>query len=153
MFKRILLLWDNINDTLELENNTELILTNEEILVIDEVCQLLKPIENATKLLSGDNYPTTTLIIPTIKHIILQIEKIKISSTISQKFKESLLKSLNDRFKKIFNKELLIISSFLNPIFKSLKFLQENEKNNILLKIKMLMKEFNNNNNNNNNKF
>jgi hypothetical protein len=129
MLKRILVLWDNINSAIiEHGEKKELLLESVEIDIIDIVVKLLEPIRDVTTILQGDTYVTSSKILPSILSTLNSVKKVEIptvgakgdplSETTLQtlkKFKEGLLKSLDERFADLLKNKTLWIATFLDP--------------------------------------
>jgi hypothetical protein len=63
MFKRLVLIDDCINEALEILDVKDLMISNRELSLVDNIMKLL---EVATRNLSGDKYVTASLLIPTL---------------------------------------------------------------------------------------
>jgi hypothetical protein len=122
MFKRINLLWDNINDTFDKLNKSNLKITDEELNIINELILIFDILEKSSELLCGDTYTTSSFLIPTIYSIKIQINNLKLKKDIPNKFKKGIEESIEIRFNEYLKNEILLTSTFLNPLFKILIF-------------------------------
>jgi len=133
MFKRIVLLADNINEALlELkeDNDTKfkhLILSEKDVKTLLIVCKILDPVEKLTRVLSSEKTPTLGVIIPKLKHLIITITAINVPDNNQDPentcllFKRKLLESFSARFIKSFEDHDMQTATFLDPKYKSLK--------------------------------
>jgi zinc finger BED domain-containing protein 1 (E3 SUMO-protein ligase ZBED1) len=80
MFKRLVLIADCINEALKILNVKDLMISNKELSLVDEIMKLLEPLEVATRNLSGDKYVTASLLIPTLKKVIIIVENHEINN-------------------------------------------------------------------------
>jgi hypothetical protein len=115
MFKRLVLIADCINEALKILDVKDLMISNKELSLVDEIMKLLEPLEVATRNLSGDKYVTASPLIPTLKEVIIIVENHKINNyTKIVNFKNTLLANLKKRFQVYFEDEELIVSTFLD---------------------------------------
>ena len=97
MIYRILEIKDPLN--LVMLNYSNLTpLTAEEWLVIEELIDLLAPIEAATSELCGSTYSTISSVIPVIQNIATAITKIYLKSSLIFKYRACLVRSIKERF-------------------------------------------------------
>ncbi|XP_066596475.1 E3 SUMO-protein ligase ZBED1-like [Prorops nasuta] len=93
-----------------------------ELHTVKKFVSLLKPFENATKIISGEKYLTASKVIPIVNTL-----KIKLIETISEteignEMKHLLLEKFQERFSNIENEKILTISTILDPRFKIVHF-------------------------------
>ena len=96
-------------------------LTTNELHIIRELTQLLKPFMAATKILCEDNM-TASKEIPVIKILKIELETTVTNTEIGKEFKKSLEDQYLSRFKNIENKSILAIAIILDPRFKKMYF-------------------------------
>lgn len=90
---------------------------------LNELIQLLRPMESITRKLSGTRYATAALIIPYHAQMIEEIKKVQCESNTGKQFKKSLIQALQDRFKNnVESSSVLAISTILDPRFKKWAF-------------------------------
>ncbi|KAJ8930136.1 hypothetical protein NQ314_017102 [Rhamnusium bicolor] len=73
---------------------------------LKQICQLLHPLEQTTKEMSGQNYVTLSKVIPIIACLVSQYENLKSDSDIAKELKTAILKEFEKRFgsvKKMFS--------------------------------------------------
>jgi zinc finger BED domain-containing protein 1 (E3 SUMO-protein ligase ZBED1) len=142
MLKRIVLLSDNINDTLQILKKDEHILSNEDLKLVDHVISLLQPFEEITNNLSGESYITSSLVLPAIDNCITSVEKKSfVGNSKMQNFQNHLSECLKERFQHLFEDEDFILATFLDQKFKGLKMIKEEQtKETFFLKLKQKMK-------------
>lgn len=97
-------------------------LTREELDLLQDIVSVLKPIENVITECSGDTYVTSSLIIPIIRCMTIAIRTRTLCTEIGQQFQEKLLAESHRRFKDYESRELLAISTILDPRFKRMHF-------------------------------
>ncbi|XP_011859600.1 PREDICTED: zinc finger BED domain-containing protein 1-like [Vollenhovia emeryi] len=94
----------------------------EELDLLRDIVLVLKPVENVITECSGDTYVTSSLIIPIIRCMMIAIRARSPCTKIGQQFQEKLLSKSYRRFKDYESRELLAISTILDPQFKKLHF-------------------------------
>jgi hypothetical protein len=88
-------------------------------LIIENVIQLLKPFEQLTLEMSSDT-ATLSMIIPSVQMLTHNINQVNVySNTGIKTLKHDLLAALNKRFQTIMKGDLHVVSTFLDPRFKS----------------------------------
>lgn len=65
------------------------------------ITYILKPFEEATKELCGQNYITSSTIIPLVNYLVIKYESIKVTSQIVLQLKITLLQNLKSRFGRV----------------------------------------------------
>jgi len=136
MLKRYILLCYDINVVLEEEDRWDLVVTDDEIEIIEYLINILEPLDELTKKFSGDAYVTSSLVIPLLKSAIIYIQRIVIPEKLKTiiEFKKELLSSLEERFSVTLSDQELAIATFLDPKYKALKVFNENDQKKILQK-------------------
>ncbi|CAH2090111.1 unnamed protein product [Euphydryas editha] len=99
-------------------------LSAEEYTLLEEIEKILDPLEACTIAISGEMYPTISLIIPLIKGLSLEIAKLEkeILSDFSKNFIQLIKDSINKRLKSYEIRSPCMIATMLNPHFKKLGF-------------------------------
>jgi hypothetical protein len=98
-------------------------LTPQNWLVFDEVVRLLDPLEQVTRYLCGDKYPTLCLVIPSMRASVDFIkEKLQLQTREAQVLRDNLLESIAKEFPAIEVNETLSIATLLNPCYKKAGF-------------------------------
>lgn len=118
-------------------------LTREELDLLQDIVLVLKPVENVITECSGDTYVTSSLIIPIIRCMTIAIRTRNPSTEIGQRFQEKaekLLAESHRRFKDYESRELLAISTILDPRFKKLHFQKPLLAANAVIKINAIIK-------------
>lgn len=133
MLERLLLLYDDDCLTVALCNssNAPNILHLDEILIIREIVSLLKPFEEATNQISGENYVTVSLIIPLVVgiHTSLQNLAATLKCSVTKNLHSKLLASV---IKRLFPYETRIVprvATLLDPRLKKLAYLNSENAN------------------------
>lgn len=94
----------------------------QEIEVIKQIINLLRPFEYVTRELSGELYITVSKVIPMINCIHSQIESYNSNLTITNSIKESILSQLCKRFGNTEFNSHLALATLLDPRFKNIHF-------------------------------
>ena len=97
-------------------------LTNNDWKLIDQLINLLQPCEAATRMLSGDKYCTSSLVIPVVTSMLVSLRSITKLNTELIKIKMQLIKSIEKRFKNVETNHLFTFSNILDPRFKDTCF-------------------------------
>nr|XP_012217189.1 PREDICTED: zinc finger BED domain-containing protein 1-like [Linepithema humile] len=132
--------------TLKCRNIPEM-LTRDEIQLLKNLVCLLTPIERVIREISGDTYPTTSLIIPIIHCMEEAIhswepkedDNDNVKKT-SMEFKDKLLKAKEHRFKEQELNSILAVSTILDLRFKKLHFQSALTASSAITKINSLLK-------------
>ncbi|XP_047146266.2 zinc finger BED domain-containing protein 4-like [Hydra vulgaris] len=89
--------------SIEFQNIKDYLPTATEFKVLEDLCDLLHPIKELTKLFSGKKYVTVTFLFPTLYSLLNEIlESQPIFTELVKTFQKELLRSLKRRFKYIF---------------------------------------------------
>jgi len=122
MLKRFLELKDYVYPILLTYPTAPKVLSREEITILEDVVKVLGPIEFVTTEISGDSYPTSSMIIPVI-HCMKGTVKNCITSTNEGKlFKNNILFQIERRFNNIESQQILAMSTILDPRYKRMHF-------------------------------
>jgi hypothetical protein len=103
-------------------------LSNYEWAIIDELINILSPLEQATKYMSGDKYSSMSLMIATLSGLVIKLIIIKIKNSALKEIRDHIIQSLKSRFAEIENNEYSTIASFLDPRIKDTCFLNSDYK-------------------------
>jgi len=141
MVKRIQLISDNINECLDTLKQQDLILSEEELDDLDDLVSILEPFNEITIFLSGSDYPTFNIILPSLAALIKKVETMIIDSDNIKNIKDYLLIESKELFDKYLRNDIAIISTFLDPNYKHLLFIEDKtQKNKIFEKIRKMIK-------------
>lgn len=98
--------------------------------VLEECVPLLKPVEDMTTELSGEKYPTLSMVIPLLRGLQYTIKKPKPDTVTAMFLQTCLLNAINERFGLTEKAVLPMKACYLDPRFKKTAFaLEENAKN------------------------
>ncbi|XP_072375154.1 E3 SUMO-protein ligase ZBED1-like [Diabrotica undecimpunctata] len=122
MLERFLNLRGSISNIINKNISAPLMLTALECDYIGEILNLLRPLEAITKEISGDKYPTCSMIIPLINVLNMQMAKIKPQYSISENLKKNILAECQKRFSNAAHNTTMAVSTLLDPRFKKLHF-------------------------------
>lgn len=96
--------------------------TAQQICIAEDILSLLRPLEKATKDISGELYITSSRVIPLVRMITLKTEDAKPSTEVGKLFKINMLKELQKRFHRIEERSILAIATLLDARFKRMHF-------------------------------
>lgn len=89
---------------------------------LNDIIYLLKPLELVTKEISGQNYITTSKVIPLAHTIKSKVENLTPTSEIGIALQLQLLSQINKRFDKMEHSHILAMTTVLDPRFKTIHF-------------------------------
>lgn len=122
MLERFLELIDTVSSVLLKLPKSPPMLTASEVAIARELIKVLAPIEIVSREMCGENYVTSSRIIPTIYCLNKSIDHVGMTSPIAQTFKIDILKELKKRFTGIELNPLFAVSTVLDPRFGQLHF-------------------------------
>jgi hypothetical protein len=128
MIERILKLGDSVTITLVKLKSAPSFLTIDDQIVLQDVCAILRIFNLATEKISGDLYPTISLIIPLISGLFCKLNEIEksLKTDIGKQLLEKLRESVRERFTNYESKKITKIACLLDPRFKQLAFKNKN---------------------------
>ena len=105
-------------------------MTDTELTLVQDIIELLEPFNELTKLISGSEYVTSSLILPSVTRLmeILQLFVSKDDNKTIESIAYEMFIDIEKRTSDYFNKEILIASSFLDPRFKSFNFFKDDKE-------------------------
>ncbi|XP_045463692.1 zinc finger BED domain-containing protein 4-like [Harmonia axyridis] len=115
---------DPIRTTMALIDHDLPIISTEEWQFFKELVEILKPLEDVTRVMSGENYLTGSSVIILshgLSSVYADLNKREFS-TISRRVILSLLEGINSRLGGLEGSMSLILSTFLDPRFKNIAF-------------------------------
>lgn len=144
MIERFTELHTTINEILIHHTTAPAMVSALEIVQLKEIMNILRPLEIATKEVSGEKYVTASTVIPMVHCLIDKISSIKTDDAVASLLKNAILNECQKRFGKIENVYLLAVSTLLDPKFKKMHFKDRLACAKSIQHIKSLMeKEFN----------
>ena len=97
-------------------NHSDLLPTQNQWKLMEQLATVLKPLKLTTELLSGEQYPTMSFVYPTLIGLInTQLKHFESESKMIHKFKRAMKESLENYFQQKTERELMEICSFLDP--------------------------------------
>ena len=103
-------------------DNTAINIIKCELSCLKEVIDLLRPFDEATSDISGENYVTASKVLPLIKILNENLEQVTVVCEESVRLKAILKTNLKKRFDNFEQKQVLAIASTLDPRFKNFYF-------------------------------
>ncbi|KYN19747.1 Zinc finger BED domain-containing protein 1, partial [Trachymyrmex cornetzi] len=122
MLERFLALEDYVYPVMLKCANMPDMLTRIEILVLKDLVALMEPVASVITEISGENYPTCSVIIPIIHCMTAAVTNCVTTTEIGNEFQEKLLNQFNKKFQYLESTRILAISTILDPRFKRLHF-------------------------------
>jgi hypothetical protein len=126
MFDRALDIRASLTETLRIlaENqNYDVSISEDEWNIMDDACVLLTHLADATKSLSGSEYVTVSLILPTIRALIQEFNTFNsIKTKVGKKLKVGLVKNLKNRLEKYESNKQCHMATLLDPRLKKSGF-------------------------------
>ena len=111
--------------------------------LLEDLVAVLEPFEEATKAMSGSNYPTISMISPLLYQVCKVTLKVKEDDNANLKrIKETMLEDFQDRYSSPGILEIINIAAFLDPRFKELDpFIPASERVDVKenVKLRLLM--------------
>lgn len=120
MIQRFVLMSSTIGSVLINHPNAPPMLQANEIVVLKEIEQILKPFHSVTEQMSAEKYVTSSKAIPIIKCLRTVLGTIAPTSELAQQLKHSLQSEFNKRFENIQKVHLFSVATFLDPRFKKI---------------------------------
>lgn len=123
MLERFICLVRFIQNIILEDRNAPPFLSGIEIDNIKKFIEILKPLEYATKVLSGDKYATLGQVIPIVHSIKAQLNATRSNGEVFiENAKKIVLEEINRRFAQMEENSLVAISCILDPRFKAIHF-------------------------------
>ena len=118
------------DETVTKRQHRYLDLSSENWLILEELSKVLEPLEVATVFLSSDNNISLSTVLPVVHGLINQLDSDGDDSLSVKNFKEKVVTGLKQRWEldSISTTKVSVIATALDPRFKQLKFLSEDEK-------------------------
>ena len=117
-------------------------LTNAEWELIDELINILAPLEQATQYMSGDKYSSMSLMIAVFSGLIVRLKQLKITKPSLKTIRDNIINSLKTRFLQIEDNEYSTFASVLDPRIKDTCFLNSDKKRLATKKVLEKLEEF-----------
>lgn len=106
---------------LECESSTD-ILNREETYIVKDIFPLIEPIRDVITEISGDKYPTCSIIIPIVHCMEQKINNGNPQTEIGKQLKTRIQTAICNRFKNFEHLPLLSTATILDPRFKKVHF-------------------------------
>ncbi|CAB3251492.1 unnamed protein product [Arctia plantaginis] len=115
-------------------------LTASELSILSSVLQVLRPIEAATKEVSGDKYCTSSKVIPLIHCLLSRLQPLKVEESFALELQSLILKEIDKRMGVIERVTPLAVATILDPRFKKMHFTDSLACSMAVSKIKEMIK-------------
>lgn len=122
MLKRFIELADKISGILLKQPTSPVMLTATEMQAAKEFVELLKPFDEATKIVYGEHYLTGSKVIPIVNTLKNKLDMLIPSTDIGIHFKCQLKHQFSKRFNNIEQVYPLVVSTIFDPRFKNIHF-------------------------------
>ncbi|XP_041675595.1 uncharacterized protein LOC108105577 isoform X4 [Drosophila eugracilis] len=140
MIDRYLELKNIVNDILLNVCNELTMLNGNELQLLNDIIPLLSPIEEATKIVSGDSYCTASTIIPMVNILKEKLANVTPNMADTIIVKDFLLNEIDKRMGPIEQVSILSMATVLDPRFKKLHFKDSQACANSIQKLKSIAK-------------
>lgn len=101
-------------------------LTEEGITAAEEIVTVMKPMKTATVAMEEEKTPTLSAVAPVLAHLLKDLQESPSDSNLRKKIKSAIFKDLEKRYLSK-ERESLHVCAALDPRFKTLPFLSEDE--------------------------
>lgn len=106
-------------------------LSDQDVTVLEDVCQVLKPLKTVTTLMSSEQQPTVSMIMPLQHTILTSMKHSDTDSTIVKDVKSAIEANFEERYSDPRLQQFLNESTALDPRFKTLPHLDDKSQNEI----------------------
>ena len=112
----------------------DIILTSTEVSKIQCIASVLRPLAQATTLLGAEKSPSISLVQPILTALLKKhLQTSDIEPKLAIDLKTAIAQSINLHFSDTEQREMMLISSSLDPRFKGLKFFSSSERASVFL--------------------
>lgn len=140
MVERFLELRTVVNNIIIRHKNAPTMLTASELSILSSVLQVLRPIEAATKEVSGDKYCTSSKVIPLTHCLLLKVKTLRLEEPLAKELQALVLKEIDKRMGVIERVTPLAIATILDPRFKKMHFTDPLACSSAVAKVKEFVK-------------
>ncbi|KAH9634429.1 hypothetical protein HF086_008263 [Spodoptera exigua] len=140
MIERFLELRIVINEIIFRHKTAPPMLNASELSVLSSVLLVLRPLEAATKEVSGDRYCTSSKVIPLVHCLVLKIQPLQLEDSLANELKSFVLNEIEKRMGAIERVTPLAIATVLDPRYKKIHFQDALACSTAVAKIKDFMK-------------
>lgn len=140
MIQRFLELKSTVSDILICHKTAPPMLTGLELNIASSLLNILRPLEAATKEISGDKYCTGSKVIPLVRCMLSKLKTFTTDEPLVMEVQKLVLKEINKRMGAIEQVSSLAIATIFDPRFKKLHFEDPLACSNAVQKIKEMMK-------------
>lgn len=142
MLERFIALRPFINDIVNRNISAPMMVCAKDIEEITEIITVLKPLEAATTELCGEQYVSTSMVIPIVHILQSKIDEAATTQVLSHQLKNALKHECSKRLGQIENVSFLAIATVLDPRFKRIYFKNAVALSKILNKISEEIKTY-----------
>lgn len=122
MVERFLELRATINQIVNCHTSAPPMITAKGIEELTEIFEVLRPIEVATKEICGEDYVTSSKVIPITRMLNLKMNNIKTNSSMGQELQMNIMTEISKRLLPSEHVQILAVSTLLDPRFKNIHF-------------------------------
>lgn len=122
MLARFIQISDKVGSILLQSTTPPPMITAFELQTVKEFVELLKPFEDATKIISGKSYLTGSKVIPIVNTLRATLQSSKPETQTGERMKKLLLEQFQQRFDCIEQVSVLAIGTIFDPRFKRIHF-------------------------------
>lgn len=122
MIKRLMDLKESLSAALVSIQNAPTMLTSEQRDNIAECVNLLEPFFQMTEKLSGEKYPTISMVIPIVRGLFAAVYEVKANTVVGQELRNNLISGIQTRLGQVEKNKIIAYSTLLDPRFKKAGF-------------------------------
>uniref|UniRef100_A0A2H1X2G2 SFRICE_015994 n=1 Tax=Spodoptera frugiperda TaxID=7108 RepID=A0A2H1X2G2_SPOFR len=122
MIERFLKLRPAINTIINCHASAPPMLTAREIIDLNDICEILRPIEVATREICGEKYVTCSKVIPLTRLLNTKISTLTPKQNMAENLKINVLAEINKRLLPTEYVNTLAVATLLDPRFKNIHF-------------------------------
>ncbi|XP_043474458.1 E3 SUMO-protein ligase ZBED1-like isoform X1 [Leptopilina heterotoma] len=122
MAKRFIEMAPLVSAVLVLQKGSPPMLNRDDMETLQELVEMLSPIEQITRELSAQDYVTCSAIIPMVNCLTVSLNNMEAVKPITRHLKQILLTEIEERFRNIENVPIYAKATILDPRFKTIHF-------------------------------
>lgn len=122
MIERFLKLRPAINTIINCHASAPPMLTARDIIDLNDICEILRPIEAATREVCGEKYVTCSKVIPLTRLLKTKITTLEPKQAIAENLKNNVIAEIKKRLLPTEYVNILAVATLLDPRFKNIHF-------------------------------
>lgn len=122
MIERFLKLRSAVNKIINCHTSAPTMLNATQIVDLDEVCDILRPIEVVTREICGKTYVTCSKVIPLTRLLNMKVTNLQPKQAIAENLKHEVIAEIKKRLMQTENVNILAVATLMDPRFKNIHF-------------------------------